>query len=257
MAGMTEPHVDPLFIPLVKENHDGKSDKDFVKIKLRRNPMSPTSDLYEFKMSLFDNGEPEEFLLFVRNFNMNLAAAGTLEAGVKYQYLRTIVCGEALYQFDSLSDDVEVTETLNVDYMFRSLSQYCTPLNMKPKQKCAMLRETKRMRSLTVRHYVTCLIDINEYLKSFTGATLTVKIGVTKLNEILINSMPNRWYKHAYLQGFDCESITIKKAVNMFERMEIAEFIYGGVVEPSYKKPTRADTNRTVHSRQNRGEAAS
>ena len=30
----------------------------------------------------------------------------------------------------------------------------------------------------------------------------------------------------------------------MFERMEITVYIYEGVVEPSYKKPTRADANR-------------
>ena len=103
---MTEPHVDPLFIPLIKENHDGKSDKDFVKIKQSRDPMSPTSDLYEFKMSLFDNGEPEEFLLFVRNFNMTLSLSGMLEEGAKYQYLHTLVRGEALHQFGLLSADV-------------------------------------------------------------------------------------------------------------------------------------------------------
>ena len=43
----------------------------------------------------------------------------------------------------------------------------------------------------------------------------------------------------------------------MFERMEIAESIYEGVVEPSYKKPTQEDANRADHSRQNRGEATS
>ena len=32
--------------------------------------MSQKSDLYEFKSALFDNGDPEEFLLFIRNFNM-------------------------------------------------------------------------------------------------------------------------------------------------------------------------------------------
>ena len=37
------------------------------------------------------------------------------------------------------------------------------------------------------------------------------------------------------MQGFDCEFITLKKAVNMFERMYIAESIYECVVEPSYK----------------------
>ena len=33
--------------------------------------------------------------------------------------------------------------------------------------------------------------------------------------------MPNRWSKQAYVQGFDYESISLKKAVNMFEHMEI------------------------------------
>ena len=43
----------------------------------------------------------------------------------------------------------------------------------------------------------------------------------------------------------------------MFERMEISESIYEGIVETSYKNPIRADANRAGHSRQNRGEAAS
>ena len=94
MTGMTQPHVETPPIPLIKEKHNGNSDKYFVKLKLCRVPTSPTSDLYEFKISLFDNGEPEEFLLFVRNFNMTLAASGTLEAGTKYQYLCTLFRGE-------------------------------------------------------------------------------------------------------------------------------------------------------------------
>ena len=57
------------------------------------------SDLYEFKIDLFDNGELEELLLLVRNFNMTLAASGTLEMGAKAQYICTIVRGEALRQF--------------------------------------------------------------------------------------------------------------------------------------------------------------
>ena len=47
--------------------------------------------------------------------------------------------------------------------------------------------------------------------------------------------MPNSWYKQAYVKGFGCEYITFKKAVNMFERIEIAESVYEGVLEPSYK----------------------
>ena len=61
-SGMTQPHVDPPPIPLIKIEHDNKSDKYFVKIKICKDPMSSSSDLYEFNMALFDNGDPEEFL---------------------------------------------------------------------------------------------------------------------------------------------------------------------------------------------------
>ena len=106
---MTQTHMEPPPITLIKENYDGKSDKDFVKLKLRRDPTSSTSDLYEFKMPLFDNGDPEEFLLFVCNNNTTLASSATFDADANVQYLRTIVCGEELHQFESLSADVEST----------------------------------------------------------------------------------------------------------------------------------------------------
>ena len=56
-------------------------------------------------MALFDNSELEEFLLFIRNFQMDLKASGTLAAGAKIQYLHTLVCGEALRQIDTLSTE--------------------------------------------------------------------------------------------------------------------------------------------------------
>ena len=65
-------------------------------MELYRDPMSSTLDLYEFRMSFFDNGELEDFLLFVRNFNMTLVATGTLETGSNIQYLCTLIYGEAL-----------------------------------------------------------------------------------------------------------------------------------------------------------------
>ena len=43
----------------------------------------------------------------------------------------------------------------------------------------------------------------------------------------------------------------------MFECMEISEYIYEGVVKPSYKKPTREYDNCAGISRKIRGESAS
>ena len=61
-----------------------------------RDPTSSTTCLYNFKMYLFDNGDPEELLLFVCNFNMTIVASGALEADVKVHYICTLVRGEVL-----------------------------------------------------------------------------------------------------------------------------------------------------------------
>ena len=47
--------------------------------------------------------------------------------------------------------------------------------------------------------------------------------------------MPNIWSKEAHVQGFYCVYSSFLKAVKMFERMDISEYIYKGLVEPSYK----------------------
>ena len=88
----------------------------------------------------------------------------------------------------------------------------------------------EKTRSLKVICYAARLIDLNKYLASLPGSNFYDKIGVTKLNGNLLNSMPNSWYKQANAQGFDCEYMFFKKAVNMFEHMDIPESIYEGVV---------------------------
>ena len=54
-------------------------------------------------MALFDNGNPDDFLLFICNFYMTLEASVTLKYGAKIKYLCTLVRGEELRQFDALS----------------------------------------------------------------------------------------------------------------------------------------------------------
>ena len=65
------------------------------------------------------------------------------------------------------------------------------------------------------------------------------------------------WSKQAYVQGFDCKSITFNKSVNMLEQMQIVESVYEGVLIPSDKKPTKAGASRAGQSRQNIVETAS
>ena len=48
--------------------------------------------------------------------------------------------------------------------------------------------------------------------------------------------MPNSWYKQAYLQGFDCEPIAFKKAVNMFEPMFVVLSVSGPVCHAQFMR---------------------
>ena len=58
---------------------------------------------------VFDQGVPEDFLLLISSFNMNPKALGTIVASAKMQYLHTLICGEVLCQFDTLSTEVGST----------------------------------------------------------------------------------------------------------------------------------------------------
>ena len=58
-AGLVQLHMEPPPTPLIKIKHNDKSDNDFVNIKLRRDPMSEKADLFDFKMALSKNGDPE------------------------------------------------------------------------------------------------------------------------------------------------------------------------------------------------------
>ena len=112
----------------------------------------------------------------------------------------------------------------------------------------------KNPRSLKFIRYTACMNDINESFSVLTGSMEVNKDYEMRINKILLNSMPNRWSRQLFVQVFDCETIT-KKSANNIERMEISESMLEGVVEPYYKKPTRADANRAGHIRKMRGES--
>ena len=57
-TGTVQIHMEPLTITLIKGKNYSKTGKYFVQIKFRIFPMLENLDIYEFKMSLFDIGDP-------------------------------------------------------------------------------------------------------------------------------------------------------------------------------------------------------
>ena len=105
---------------------------------------SAKSDLSYLLMALLDNGDPKEFLSFVRKFNMTLAASGMLATGDKIQYLCTLVHVELLHQFDSMSTDVEGTNPLTVETIILGLGVYLFPVNSLLKKNHRMCRGMRK-----------------------------------------------------------------------------------------------------------------
>ena len=177
-------------------------------MELRRDPTSENPDLYESKMALFYNGDQEAFL-FAHNFKITLEASGMLQDAAKIQYLRMLVRGEALRQFGMMYADFESSTPLTLEAIF-GIGYIHFLVNALSKQKRAIRRGIRKPYGLKLRCCVARLIDLNEYLPSFPGSTPAHKIGMTELNEILLNSMPNSRSKQAYVQGFDWKYITSK-----------------------------------------------
>ena len=74
-----------------------------------------------------------------------------------------------------------------------------------------MRRRIEKPRGLEVRRQSDHKIDLHNYLSVLSGSKEGDKICETELNGILLNCMPNIWIRQAYVQGFDCETITLKQ----------------------------------------------
>ena len=62
-----------------------------------------------------------------------------------------------------------------------------------------MRRRTRNLRNLKTRRYADSMIELNKYLSVFPGENSSEKIGEIELNEIILNSMPNRRGKQAQM----------------------------------------------------------
>ena len=148
-------------MPLIKINKDAKSENDYVKIELSRDPTSEKSDLNEFKMALFDNSKSEYFLLFVWNLKIILEASGPLSVSTNIQYLCMLLHGEALHKVDTLSVEVVINTITHLNHIFVGLVVYFFPINALSKQNHTIRRVMRRPHELNLRCYTALMIYID------------------------------------------------------------------------------------------------
>ena len=96
-------HVEPPYITLVN-NGVGANNyySGCIRVNNFINSASYASNNYLYKLELFENVEPEEFLPFVRGYWNTLEATGKMPFIGQFQYLRTLIRVESLHHFETL-----------------------------------------------------------------------------------------------------------------------------------------------------------
>ena len=79
---------------------------DIIKIKMRRDPVSGTSETYKLKVQIFENGKPEEFLQTMKDLKTGIDRT--------VQFQSTILYREAMRKFDIIIGQVGSTNNTNL-----------------------------------------------------------------------------------------------------------------------------------------------
>ena len=71
---------------------------------MQGNSDSETSEMYNINMTTFENGKPEEILTLLNNSKIAIDGTGTTSATGRIEYLRTMLRGEGLREFNELAN---------------------------------------------------------------------------------------------------------------------------------------------------------
>ena len=73
-----------------------------LKVKMKRKSIPSASETYNMNISMFNDGQPDEFLALLNNFKIEIDGTGTTSPPGRINYLLTMLCGQALREFDEI-----------------------------------------------------------------------------------------------------------------------------------------------------------
>ena len=162
-------HVEPRTISLIKINIDMNSDKNYVEIKLCRNFMSENSDMYEFKMALFDKwifGGVDIISMKLQETYWHII---NYDRGWKIQFTHTLLYGEPLHEFVNLYDQIWNMATRHLNQDLLGWVIYLPSINAFSKQRRAMRHRMSKTCEFKVSHYAARMFELNEYFDFLLG----------------------------------------------------------------------------------------
>ena len=83
-------HIEPQINTLIKVELGEERTINIIKFKMRRNPTSAISETYNINISMFEDGQPEEFLALLNNFSIAIDGTGTTSPSGRINYVSMI-----------------------------------------------------------------------------------------------------------------------------------------------------------------------
>ena len=120
---------------------------------------------------------------------------GTTSATRKIHFLRTMLRGEALREFDVLAGQVGSMTNGHIKLIKEGLIGYFPPINTLTKQKRAIRHTMWKPRGILFKRFASRLVELNNYFPIFPGSRAAKKISPEELNKILLHTVPNSWEK--------------------------------------------------------------
>ena len=136
--------------------------------------MSETSNMYEFKMTLFENIKPEEFLLFQQIFQLTLDVSVTISDGEKSVFMYVATWISATTYWDTVYTNWSNWQhKLETNYFGDMYEFYNNALSFKNR----MIRHGMiKLRRINIRFYVARMTYLNEYLSIFTVSNENIRM---------------------------------------------------------------------------------
>ena len=224
-----------------KNKYAGKS----VKIALRTNPTQAASETVDRYFPIFDTGTPEEWILWLRNWEIIHKGLNLTQGASWAGMIRQLLAGDALRVFDAHMANVPQVSMVTCKAALKAIAaQEVFPKKALVRQKRFLRYGVRKTREWTVRRFGARLHELNAMLPQFPGGNANSLLDDEELKESLVRAMPNLW-KRRLTQDYEVDDLSWDEALQALERMEFADDMYGDqLASNGNKKGRNADSSR-------------
>ena len=145
-----------------------------------------------------------------------MVGTGTSSTIGNIAFLRTLLQGEALQEYDLIIVTFRGTAATHQQEIRKVILEYFFPINTIEKQKRTMRHMMRKPRRVKLKHFAARLQEWINLLTKFLLSEDSWKIPQKELNKILLNGLPHEWAEQAMLLGFDFESEPFRAALELF-----------------------------------------